>query len=156
ICDLSFHMHGETLPTQRIRLYQEAINSMMNLWQNKLNSTIDASKLNWILCNLATHIHQYSASSLIKEYDLKRSCIHALITYDSQCKTLQTKALENEANEFIHMIREDVGILAARGKFVYGFLHLTFQEYFTCLHMINLQRSKLKIKNDPMKVADLF
>ncbi|CAF3913168.1 unnamed protein product [Rotaria sordida] len=37
---------------------------------------------------------------------------------------------------------DDVGILAARGESLYGFLHLTFQEYFTCLKLIDVDKLK--------------
>ncbi|CAF4305276.1 unnamed protein product, partial [Rotaria sordida] len=52
------------------------------------------------------------------------------------------RAIEKQASEFVRIFREDVGILAARGESLYGFLHLTFQEYFTCLKLINVDKLK--------------
>ncbi|NER21164.1 MAG: NACHT domain-containing protein [Symploca sp. SIO1B1] len=40
-------------------------------------------------------------------------------------------AVEQEAQQFLQDVREHSGLLIERGKDTYGFMHLTFQEYFT-------------------------
>src|SRR5262249_49401145 len=45
-------------------------------------------------------------------------------------------ALEQQVESFLRVVREDVGLLAARGERIYGFLHLTFQEYLAALYLV--------------------
>ncbi|CAF3791582.1 unnamed protein product [Rotaria sp. Silwood1] len=146
ICTLCFNQFdGSPLPTQRILLYDQIINSMLNLSINK-RSTIEMSKLIQILSDIAIYIHDYSSSGLIDEEQMKDICIKSIQT--SLDKTLFTEEdlqdIESQAFEFIRIIREDTGFLVARGESLYGFLHLTFQEYFTCLKLIEVDSSKQK------------
>ncbi|CAF1283491.1 unnamed protein product [Rotaria sordida] len=146
ICTLCFNqLDGSPLPTQRILLYDQIINSMLNLSINK-RSTIEMSKFIQILSDIAIYIHDYSSSGLIDEEQMKDICIKSIKT--SLDKTLFTEEdlqdIESQAFEFVRIIREDTGLLVARGQSLYGFLHLTFQEYFTCLKLIEVDRSKQK------------
>ncbi|CAF0896288.1 unnamed protein product [Didymodactylos carnosus] len=113
----------------------------------------------------ATHIHQNSPSGLIEEFDMKRLCkkeLTQLVEYRNDAS-----AREKTADEFVRLICEDVGVLAARGEKVYGFLHLTFQEYFTCLNtvrtkngentsVINLEATTMITDEEISEVIDRF
>ncbi|CAF2543739.1 unnamed protein product [Rotaria sp. Silwood2] len=149
ICSVAFNqVKGSPLPTQRILLYEAIVNSMLSLWSTK-RSTIPIRELIQIFSNIATYIHGNSASGLIHEEKMKEICIQSI--KDSVSKDFDSKKniqdIENQAFEFVRIIREDVGILAARGESLYGFLHLTFQEYFTCLKLINIETTKQENKN---------
>jgi hypothetical protein len=149
ICSVAFNQsEGSPLPTQRICLYEQIVNSMLSLWSSK-RSSIPIPELIRLLSDVATYIHQHSASGLIHEETMKEVCIQSIQA--SFNKTLLTKEdienIESQASEFVRIIREDVGILAARGESLYGFLHLTFQEYFTCLKLIDVDKLKQKQLN---------
>ncbi|CAF2673503.1 unnamed protein product [Rotaria sp. Silwood2] len=149
ICSVAFNqVKGSPLPTQRILLYEAIVNSMLSLWSTK-RSTIPIRELIQIFSNIATYIHGNSASGLIHEEKMKEICIQSI--KDSVSKDFDSKKniqdIENQVFEFVRIIREDVGILAARGESLYGFLHLTFQEYFTCLKLINIETTKQENKN---------
>ncbi|CAF4571991.1 unnamed protein product [Rotaria sp. Silwood1] len=141
VCCVAFsQLEGSPLPTQRILLYETIVNSMLCLWCTK-RLIIPIPDLIRILSNIATYIHGNSASGLIHEETMKEICIESV--KDSLNKNIYNeeniKEIENQACEFVRIIREDVGILAARGESLYGFLHLTFQEYFTCLKLIEIE-----------------
>jgi GTPase SAR1 family protein len=147
VCSVAFgQLEGSPLPTQRILLYEQIVNSMLSLWSNK-RSTISIPDVIRILSDIATHIHAHSASGLIHEEKMKDVCIQSIRS--SIGRKLLTEedvlSIESQASDFVRIIREDVGILAARGESLYGFLHLTFQEYFTCLKLIDT--NKLKRQN---------
>ena len=150
ICSVAFsQLQGSPLPTQRILLYEQIVNSMLTLWSSK-RSSIPISELIRILSNIATYIHEHSASGLIHEEKMKELCIqsirHSLNKHLYFGENIQET--EHRACEFVRIIREDVGILAARGESLYGFLHLTFQEYFTCLKLINTDKLEEEIVTD--------
>ncbi|CAF3554219.1 unnamed protein product [Rotaria sp. Silwood1] len=127
ICSVAFsQLEDSSLPTQRILLDEGNINSMSSLWSTK-RSSISIRELIQIFSNIASYIHGNSSSeSLSKNFNTKD----------------HIRDIEHQACEFVQIIREDVGILAARGESLYGFLHLTFQEYFTCLKLINIETTK--------------
>jgi hypothetical protein len=140
VCTVAFNRSEDSpLPAQRICLYEAIVNSMLTLWSSK-RSTIPIPDLIRILSDIATFIHANSASGLIHEQKMKEICIQSI--RDSSINSFNE--IEDQACEFVRIIREDVGILAARGESLYGFLHLTFQEYFTCLKLINLNHVQQK------------
>ena len=51
----------------------------------------------------------------------------------------QNQLIGEKVGYFIKIVQEDVGLLAARGQLLYGFLHLTFQEYLAALYLIRSQ-----------------
>ena len=144
ICSVVFSQSNSlSLPTQRIELYQDIVDSMLNSWIIK-GSAISMPKLIRILSDIAIDIHQNSASGLIDETRMKELCIQSIKTLlNNQVYTVEDlREIENQANEFVRIVREDVGIFTARGESLYGFLHLTFQEYFTCLKLTNIDQLK--------------
>ncbi|CAF4927721.1 unnamed protein product [Rotaria sp. Silwood1] len=104
---------------------------MVSWWCNQL-STIPIPELIRILSNIATYIHENSASGLMHEEKMKEICIQSI--KDSLSNHFDSKAnmqeIENQTSEFVRTICEDVGILASRGRSLYGFLHLTFQKIY--------------------------
>ncbi|CAF3493769.1 unnamed protein product [Rotaria sp. Silwood1] len=140
ICTIYFsQLNGSSLPTQRILLYELIVKSVLRLWHSKI-PTIDTSQINRILTDIAFHIHQNSASNFIANEEIKEVCVQTIQA--SINKTLLTTEdmydIERQASEMAQVIRDDVGILTSQGESLYGFLHSSFQEYFTCLKLIEV------------------
>jgi predicted NACHT family NTPase len=136
ICSMSFRAHREgittvTLPNHRVHLYEDAVEWMLNAWQIK-DPKMNMIDVKRTLCQLATYIHENSASGLID---------HS--TLIELCRSNETS--DERAIHFTRIIRDEVGVLTARGEFAYGFLHLTFQEYLTGLAIIYDNHSIEKI-----------
>ena len=134
ICIMSFQLHGlsnNALPVHRVCLYHDAVEWMLNSWRNR-GSLLHMNDVKLVLCKLATYIHQNSASGLIEQSTMTRLCSESLTATTSGTS-------ENRVDDFVRIIREEVGVLAARGEFAYGFLHLTFQEYFVALHILDVE-----------------
>ena len=151
ICEVAFKSEEMSLPTQRILLYSQTVNSMILKWNNK-ESSINASKLVWILGDIAEYIHGTSSSGLIEEDVLKERCSSSIRSYENIKEPSENdlKRYDEEATKFVQIIRDDVGILAARGESLYGFLHLTFQEYFASLSLVNKTKLKRKLNSEYM------
>ncbi|CAF2765833.1 unnamed protein product [Rotaria sp. Silwood2] len=144
ICSVAFSQSkGSPLPSRRIELYQDIVDSMLNSWSSK-GSTVSISKLILILSDIAIYIHQNSTSGLIHEDKMKEICIESIKAFliGKLYSAEDLCVIENQTNELVRISREDVEILAARGESLYGFLHLTFQEYFICLKLIDVDQLK--------------
>ncbi|CAF1439005.1 unnamed protein product [Adineta ricciae] len=128
ICSQSFRTYGRALPISRAHLYHDTIATMLNEWE--MRSSIPSKMLERFLTVIATHIHDNSSSGLIDEYFLKRYCDREV----SDSKDAQIH--EETVSNFIKLLNDETGVLIARGEKVYGFSHLTFQEYFVCLNII--------------------
>ncbi|CAF2498080.1 unnamed protein product [Rotaria sp. Silwood2] len=144
ICTICFsQLNGSSLPTQRILLYELVIKSVLNLCHSTI-PTIDTPKLIRILTDIAYYIHQNSTSNCIDKEEIKEICVQTIQA--SINKTLLTTEdmydIERQASEMAQVIRDDVGILTYRGESLYGFLHSIFQEYFTCLKLIEVDKPR--------------
>jgi len=142
ILGMVFHSRG-SLPEQRADLYQLAMEILMEDWRRQrdwhktgliANEGLTAEELTHILSPLAAHIHQNYATGLIEYKELKKIISQHL---DELPKFKSRNQLTGEkVDNFIKIVQEDVGLIAARGQFLYGFLHLTFQEYLAALYLI--------------------
>ena len=138
ICCMSFRAHREgitavTLPNHRVHLYEDAVEWMLSAWRIK-DPRINVIDIKRTLCQLARYIHEKSASGLIDHSTLIEFC-------RSNLNATVDETSEERAMNFTRIIRDEVGVLAARGEFAYGFLHLTFQEYLTGLAFISIDHS---------------
>lgn len=153
ICCMSFRAHREgittvTLPNHRVHLYEDAVEWMLSAWQIK-DPKINMIDVKRTLCQLATHIHENSASGLIDHSTLIELCRSSL-------NATADETSEERAINFTRTIRDEVGVLAARGEFAYGFLHLTFQEYLTGLALVFDDHSSENIQQKIGKVVQRF
>ncbi|CAF3500287.1 unnamed protein product [Rotaria sp. Silwood1] len=147
ICSVAFRQsNGSSLPAQRIEFYQEIVDSMLHSWNTK-ESTISISKFIQILSDIAIHIHENSVSGLIHEDKMKEICIQSIKTSlnESLCNNEDLCEIEDQTTEFVRICHNSIGILTARGESLYGFLHVTLQEYFTCLKLTNVDELKNEI-----------
>ncbi|MEM8960294.1 MAG: TIR domain-containing protein, partial [Acidobacteriota bacterium] len=113
-------------PRQRVRLYETAVDILLDKWRLRTQSRGERALSNEqvldVLIPLAADIHTTSAIGVIDEDQLDQALHHYL---------------EPEAVLALRtVIRSEVGLLTARGEGVYGFLHLTFQEYLAARFLI--------------------
>lgn len=114
------HRNFSHLPHNRAELYNRAYGIFIDDFfrKKKEDVSITASQLRLILIGIATQIHKDYPSGLIGEQELKRVVhdichLHSITTDDS----------------FFDDFKSGIGIIVARGSVLYGFIHLTFQEY---------------------------
>jgi hypothetical protein len=146
VCTL-FARHGvETLEKTRVQLYEKVVELMLQRWQyHKSNICRDA--LISIFSNMAFYIHSHSGSGLIDEFDLNHLCRLSLRRWYNKTNVMghDLSKIPQQAEQFMQLLSEDAGIVAARALGIYGFLHLSFQEYFVCRALVHLDDSSVKI-----------
>jgi hypothetical protein len=135
ILGLVFHSRG-SLPQHRAELYQLAMEILIEDWRK---TGLSAEELIMVLSPLAAHIHQNYPTGLIEHRELKE--LVAKYLQESPSFRSRHQIMHEKVEDFLRIVREDVGLLAARGEFLYGFLHLTFQEYLAALYLVGSEEN---------------
>jgi HEAT repeat protein len=119
---------GIELPSHRIELYRLCTETLIDTWVKAKGQSIQFSKneLIRILRPLAFWMHEYAAVGAIPQEELHEQIVRQLVE-----RTLNEYEANQQAEQFLQIVRGKTGILVERGKERYGFLHLTFEEYFT-------------------------
>lgn len=110
----------------RVSLYNALLECMFRAWQLR-GTKLNMNQVSQVLSNIAVHMHRHSPTGLIEQFDLE-----ALYRQFQS----QTQSVSVDPGQFVRTISDDVGLFVPRGLCVYGFLHLVFQEYFTCLYIV--------------------
>lgn len=128
------YWRGTSLPKRRIELYGGATKTLLKKWveQRTPDVRIDESVATPLLMAVAFHIHSTSSAGLISRPELER-LLQGLMT-DPDLSNLAELPAAKAVEEFLGTQGEHVGLLYPRGLSdcdheVFGFLHLTFEEY---------------------------
>ncbi|MCD4785534.1 MAG: HEAT repeat domain-containing protein [Candidatus Eremiobacteraeota bacterium] len=131
-------IHRQTikLPERRVEFYDAAVKTIGRSWLELkgFQEGVDFPPLSILLDGLdlvAFNLHKDYEENIAPE-DTVRDWIA-----DSFCTRRgysREKGLE-EAEDFLEAVREKVGILVEKETGKYGFIHLTFQEYFAARHL---------------------
>ena len=123
-----------SLPHNRAGLYCKAYEifeqDFFRKWSDSISIT--KSQLKQILIGVATRIHKDYPSGLIGEIELNN-----LIT-----KTCKSNNISPDS-DFLENFKASIGIIVARGSLLYGFIHLTFQEYLVGVGLVEVQDQAL-------------
>ncbi len=135
-----FRQRIGSLPQERVDLYKQAVELFFDIWLRRQRES-DQSRLMMyelyaVLEPIAEHVHRHEPTGLIPENELKQLTLQFLADSRGENPLRATPKLKRDVDEMIRIIREDVGLLAARGEGVYGFLHLTFQEYLAARSLV--------------------
>ena len=129
---------GTELPSHRVELYDLCVTTLLETWlRTKGSANIGAlSKNNLIkiLRPLAFWMHEkHAAIGTVQENELIEQVVKQLL----ERKITQSEdEAEQYAEQFLQTVREKIGILVERGKKRYGFLHLTFEEFFAAWDLV--------------------
>lgn len=132
------HRQQGGLPERRADLYQRALEILVEDWRK---TGLLTEELIYVLSPLAAHIHQKYATGLIQKNELKQIVTRELAVLRNVDPDDPPPSFQRDVREFLRVVREDVGILAAHGEELYGFLHLTFQEYLAALFLIRSKKT---------------
>jgi len=132
------HRDRVKLPDRRAELYAEAVDVLLGKWDEARgvqevailpDRPFDAGDKRLLLQRLALTMHEAQQKEIAAE-DLRRllgEYFHGLVP--------DWRQVSSAVDRFLKVVEERTGLLAARGEGVYGFSHLTFQEYLAALAM---------------------
>jgi hypothetical protein len=144
---------GNSLPEKRASLYDIATSTFLENWvyqrDSKKSSNFDKDLLIEILAPISFHIHQNYTTGLISESELKLKLTEE---YKKINPYLSSKETRQDVNDIINFLREDAGFLFEKGlddngESMFGFIHQTFQEYFTAIEFKTRWKEGLFNKN---------
>jgi hypothetical protein len=124
------------LPRRRIELYRAAAATLLEKWRQV---GLDVRESTSILMAVAFEMHSTSGVGLITRPKLER--ILVALKMDPKRGGRSEMDAERETQAFLKLIGEQSGILFPRGLDdrgfeVFGFLHLTFEEYFAARELV--------------------
>ena len=135
------HWRGTKLPNHRVTLYRLAAETLVDQWMNYRRVSPEGwdvqETLRILLPAIAWHLHSTTSSGLISEQELHRLLVETLRQHDPR---LSENEAHSRAAQFRRNVSEFSGIFLERGldqdgRGLYGFLHLTFEEYFAALRL---------------------
>jgi formylglycine-generating enzyme required for sulfatase activity len=151
------HRYRAQLPERRSELYEEAIEVLLGHWDESkgmdkatevagITQKLDGGDRRSLLEPVALWMHEH------KRREIERDELRPLLlpTFQNLAGTpaLAAKALD----DFLRVINERSGLLIERGTGVYGFAHLTFQEYLAARALadrVDALAFTLKVLPDP-------
>lgn len=133
------HFQGSTLPERRATLYDIATSTFLENWvklrATNSKSNFDKEALIEILAPISFFIHENYSTGLISETELKSQLLKE---YKGINPYLNSKEQKKDVKDILDFLREDAGFLFEKGinengESIFGFVHQTFQEYFTAI-----------------------
>ncbi|GAB1539354.1 hypothetical protein NUACC21_20200 [Scytonema sp. NUACC21] len=139
------HRYQASLPRERYKLYEKAVETLLTSWDaNKEFSNrlvfqyLELDDLKRLLESLACWIHTQESTgdkeggTLIDRDELIEQLSKDIKTL-KQVKLYEAQA---EAKRFVEFIRDRTGLLNEQGQDCYAFVHKTFQEYLCAQEII--------------------
>ncbi|CAF4316966.1 unnamed protein product [Rotaria sp. Silwood2] len=133
ICKFNFQSFDKFNSKSRVEVYDHAVQVALHSWKNH-ESKIPERVLIHFWIAVACYLHLNSPSGLIDEYDIKQLCYSTLKQQRISC---DHKMLREYVCKLISLVDFNIGIFSERGLQTFGFLHLSFQDYFVAQSLVN-------------------
>lgn len=148
------HRSGQTLPRKRSELYKLTADTLARTWDEAKGirnpdkiELLREEMLTPILSAFAYWLHREKPSGVASEPETRREIGAAYakrkeLAWDPEQPSAE---IERAVSVFLQVVRERTGLLIERAPRRYGFMHLTFEEYYAARHMVARasQRAKL-------------
>lgn len=144
---------GAQLPQKRIELYKLAAETLTRTWrtaQGVPESALALLKdqyLTPLLGKLAHWLHVNKPTGIANEREVyevlgKEWADLNGLPWDPD---MPNPKIKSEVDEFLVAVREQTGIFVERAPNRYGFMHLTFEEYYTARYLIARSKTRAKL-----------
>jgi tetratricopeptide (TPR) repeat protein len=152
------HRNGSRLPNRRVELYALAVKTLIEDWQLSKNLpdapqvVLRESEVIELLAPLAYWMHEEKPSGLITQAEAEAQLGEKLAELNDE--DAEADSVKKAVQEFLRRVRETTGLFVERAPNVYGFMHLTFEEYFAARYIADNDVSEIleiiqKHQDDP-------
>ncbi len=145
------HHTGATLPQKRIELYKLAADTLARTWRPAQgvpeSALVKEEYLTPLLSTLAYWLHVNKPTSIATEREVyevlgrewaRLNDMH----WDDDDPNPKITA---EVRKFLAAVREHTGLFVERAPRRYGFMHLTFEEYYVARHLVARSKTRAKL-----------
>ena len=142
IIALIFYL-GAKLPNRRVELYQLCVKTLAETWNRARSLSgrpidvllgdrqLDERYVVKILSPIAFRLHEQSPAGVMSQEKLEEQ----LVDYFCDYEQFPRGKAEQLSADFVELIREQSGILTETGHQLFGFMHLTFEEYLAARYL---------------------
>ncbi|MEG4280908.1 tetratricopeptide repeat protein [Microcoleus sp. MON1_C1] len=134
------HRNGTQMPQRRVELYQLATKTLIEDWQLGRNIayrvkqkqlSLVEEEVTALLAPLAFQMHEEKPSGLVTQAEVEAWLTPKMAELQG---VEEPEALEL-VRQFLRKVRETTGLFVERAPAVYGFMHLTFEEYYAARYI---------------------
>lgn len=129
-----FHQRDGTLPATRVELYRQAVDEFLTVWERRTvtvgHTPMGREEVVQLLERVAAFYHRSRPTGMLSGDELRARLVHLRCEQLHVAETLEPPAaVVDGVSALMTVLREPIGLLVPRYEGVYGFIHLTFQEY---------------------------
>ncbi|MEZ4677613.1 MAG: HEAT repeat domain-containing protein [Caldilineaceae bacterium] len=146
------HRTGARLPQKRVELYRLAADTLARTWRTAQgvpeSALISDNNLTPLLGQLAYWMHEHKPSGIATEREVYAQLGAAFAKrnripdWDPDEPDL---TVVEEIDKFLLAVREHTGLFVERAPKRYGFMHLTFEEYYAARHLVARSRTRAQL-----------
>jgi len=141
------HRAGAQLPQKRVELYKLASDTLARTWRVAHgvpeSALVDERYLTRLLGKLAYWIHLHKPTGIATEREVYAvlGAEWARINRRAWDEDDPDPAILADVEKFLRAVREHTGLFIERAPRRYGFMHLTFEEYYAARHLVARRRT---------------
>jgi tetratricopeptide (TPR) repeat protein len=134
------HRNGTQMPQRRVELYALATKTLIEDWPLGRNAPYGTrprqlilveEEVTALLAPLAFRMHEEKPSGLVTQAEVEEWLTPKM----AELQGVDEPAALELVRQFLRKVRETTGLFVERAPAVYGFMHLTFEEYFAARHI---------------------
>ncbi len=141
------HRNGDRLPNRRVKLYELAVQTLTEDWQlsKKLPDAprvvLKETEVVELLAPLAYWMHEEKPSGLVTQREVEEKLAEKLAELNDT--EPESDTVRQAVGDFLRKVRETTGLFVERMPGFYGFMHLTFEEYFAARYIADNDQSEI-------------
>ena len=143
------HRTGAQLPQKRIELYKLAADTLVRIWHPSPNipepTILEDRNLTPLLSRLAYWLHTNKPTGIATEGEVYIVLGEEWARIKGLLWDEENLAIKSEIENFLQVVREYTGLFVERAPRRYGFMHLTFEEYYAARYLVARSKSRAKM-----------
>ena len=143
------HRTGAQLPQRRIELYKLAADTLARTWRTAQgvpeSQLVEDRYLTRLLGRLAYWLHANKSTGIATEQEVYRELGQEWTRIKGSSWEEDNPDIEGEVKKFLRAVREHTGMFVEQAPRRYGFMHLTFEEYFTARYLVARSKERAKL-----------
>ena len=145
------HRTGAQLPQKRIELYKLAADTLARTWRKAQGvseiALVEDEYLTQLLSKLAYWLHVNKPTGIATEKEVY-NILGEEWAYINDLPWSEDKPNRDiivEVKKFLLTVREHTGLFVERAPQRYGFMHLTFEEYYAARYLISSSKNRSEL-----------